>query len=313
MKKEEKKIKWLYDVAKLYYEEHFSQDEISDFLKVSRATVSRGLTEAEERGIVHIAVIDQLGISSKIAQQIEKKYSLSKAIIAHAPYKRRDIIKKNIGREAAKYISEVIGDKQSVGIAWGTTLYEMVKSLNPMDVNSLDVIELTGSIGHISSEFAASELARIFAEKFGARRFVLQAPALVSSVEIKNAMLLDKNISEVIEMGKNVDVAIIGIGSIDCESPVYKTLNLKKSDIDEIIAANVVGDICFRFFDDKGNKIKLPFDERIIGIELDDFKKIGTRIGIAGGENKIMVIKAALLGSLINVLITDNFTANELL
>jgi len=313
MKKEEKKIKWLYEVAKLYYEEHFSQDEISDFLKVSRATVSRGLAEAEERGIVQITVIDRLGISDKIAQQIEKKYGLAKAIIAHAPYKRRDIIKKNIGREAAKYISEVIADKRSVGIAWGTTLYEMVKCLRPMDIDNLDIIELTGSTGHISSEFAASELARIFAENFGARRFVLQAPALVSNVDIKNAMLLDKNISEVMEKGRNVDVAMIGIGSIDGESPVYKVLNLTESDIDEIIASNVVGDICFRFFDDKGNKVKLSFDERIIGIELDDFKKIGTRIGIAGGENKIMLIKAALVGSLINVLITDNFTANELL
>ena len=307
------KLQQLYEIAKLYYEEKLSQDDIARIFKVSRATVSRSLAEAEEKNIVQIKVVDLLGSSKKTAQEIEKKYGLKKVIVAHAPYESSEIVKRNIGREAAKYIVDLVREKQSIGIAWGTTILEMVKSLHPKHVESLNVVELIGSAGHISTEFTASELARRFAENFSAKRFVLQSPALVSSIDLKNSLISEKNIREVMEMGKRVDVAIVGIGAIDYNSPVYRALNLSQKDMNEILAADAVGDICFRFFDIDGNKCKLSFDERLIGIDLDDFKKIGLRIGVAGGENKVESIRGAISNLIINVLVTDRFTANELL
>ena len=45
----------------------------------------------------------------------------------------------------------------------------------------------------------------------------------------------------------------------------------------------------------------------------EDYKNIPTRIGIAGGPEKLAAIRAALRGGYVNVLITDLDTAAALL
>jgi len=50
----------------------------------------------------------------------------------------------------------------------------------------------------------------------------------------------------------------------------------------------------------------------VIGISIEGLKQIDTVVGIAGGDEKVNVIKGALNGQLIDVLITDNHTAKYL-
>jgi DNA-binding transcriptional regulator LsrR (DeoR family) len=54
-------------------------------------------------------------------------------------------------------------------------------------------------------------------------------------------------------------------------------------------------------------------DNRVIGLTLDEIKKIDHVVGVAGGAEKFKAIRAALKGKLANVLITDHMTAQRLL
>jgi DNA-binding transcriptional regulator LsrR (DeoR family) len=74
-----------------------------------------------------------------------------------------------------------------------------------------------------------------------------------------------------------------------------------------------VGDICLRFFDAQGNIIHSDIDERVIGITLEQLKKIDRVVGVTGGPVKEAAIRAALLGKFINVLVTDHLSAKKLL
>ncbi len=56
-----------------------------------------------------------------------------------------------------------------------------------------------------------------------------------------------------------------------------------------------------------------PLHERVIGIELEQLKRVPRAIGVAGGPGKTRAIRAALLGGWINCLITDTYTAQRLL
>ena len=51
----------------------------------------------------------------------------------------------------------------------------------------------------------------------------------------------------------------------------------------------------------------------MISITLEELKSTPRVIGVAGGERKIEAIRACLTGKLVNVLVTDKFTAEELL
>ena len=53
--------------------------------------------------------------------------------------------------------------------------------------------------------------------------------------------------------------------------------------------------------------------QRVIGIELEQLKRVPRAIGVAGGPAKTPAILAALLGGWINCLITDRSTAERLL
>lgn len=81
----------------------------------------------------------------------------------------------------------------------------------------------------------------------------------------------------------------------------------------DIIQNRAVGDICSRFFDAQGNICDKELDERTVGIKLEELKAKEKRILVAGSQRKITAIKAALKGEFANILVTDQYTAEELL
>lgn len=82
---------------------------------------------------------------------------------------------------------------------------------------------------------------------------------------------------------------------------------------DEVMQSNAVGDIALCFFDVCGNKVDSRLRDLVIGISPEEMKQVDTVVGIAGGPDKTEVIRGALRGKWINVLITDNHTAQNLM
>jgi DNA-binding transcriptional regulator LsrR (DeoR family) len=83
--------------------------------------------------------------------------------------------------------------------------------------------------------------------------------------------------------------------------------------LDLLRAAGAVGDICLRFFDAAGAAVATPLNDRVIGMKLEQLRGVKRAVGIAGGKQKLRAIRGALRGRYINVLITDRFTAQDLL
>jgi DNA-binding transcriptional regulator LsrR (DeoR family) len=55
------------------------------------------------------------------------------------------------------------------------------------------------------------------------------------------------------------------------------------------------------------------YDDRIIGVTLDDFKNIATTIVVAAGHDKTEAILGALRTGAVSVLVTDDRTASSML
>ena len=62
-------------------------------------------------------------------------------------------------------------------------------------------------------------------------------------------------------------------------------------------------DACRRMLESDG-----PYD-----MTLDQLRKVKRSVGIAGGQRKVAAIRGAMRGGLVNVLITDLFTAQALI
>ena len=303
----------LYEISKLHYIDKISQKELASIYKVSTATISRTLQEAEDLEIVSIKVNDILGANRRLEKDLEAKYGLKKAIISVFPYNDEIMIKNIIGKSAASFINEIIQENMTIGIAWGSSLYEMVKFLKPKPLNNFKVVDLIGSIGKLFSNTNASELARKFAQNFNAKNYFLNSLAMVQNRQTKEYLMKEKEIKDVLDMAKELDIAIISIGNVSFDSIIVKDLKIDKDVIEDIKSRGALGDICFRFFDKNGNKIDTEFDDRIIGIDLEDFKKVKIKVCISGGLSKLEAIEAAVRNKLVDILITDSLVSESLL
>jgi DNA-binding transcriptional regulator LsrR (DeoR family) len=121
-------------------------------------------------------------------------------------------------------------------------------------------------------------------------------------------------IKEVLDIGRRADIILISIGEASESASLFKMGYLSSGDLRRLIGKGAVGDILCRYFDASGEFIEDDVHDRVIGIPMevfgDDRKLI---IGVAGGAAKVAAIRAALLKKYINVLITDEDTAIELL
>ena len=74
-----------------------------------------------------------------------------------------------------------------------------------------------------------------------------------------------------------------------------------------------VGDILSHFIDIHGHLIDSDLEKRLMSPPLTKIENFNNVIGVAGGPHKIEAIYATLMGSYLDVLITDEDTAAAIL
>ena len=301
-------------VSKLYYEDNLNQDEIVERLHISRSTISRLLAQAREEGIVKIVVISPTGTYAELETSIEQKYAIEEVIVTDVPAPDSpQMIARELGAAAANYLLRAINQTDVVGVSWGYTLRGMVAALEPKNFPNVRIVQMTGGIGKPESESHATELCHKLARTLSCKLALLPAPGVVHSKQTREVYLMDEHVRTAINLLPSITLAFVGIGSLNSYSiTVRDETILTQADLDEAIANGAVGDIALRFIDADGQPVKCELSKRIIGIDIKNLRQIPRVVGVAGGANKIEPIRAAMRGKLIDVLITDQATAEAL-
>ncbi|MHC1684569.1 MAG: sugar-binding transcriptional regulator [Clostridiaceae bacterium] len=292
--------------CKLYYEESLTQNEIAKKLGISRPTVSRLLDEGRKSGVVKIEIVNSIENNYGVLERnIEKKYNLREVIIVDDDLDE-DNQKKNIAKACAVYLQRVVKTYDSIGISMGTTIRNIARYISPKPKLNLTFIPLIGGVGQTQIEIHPNQVVMDLARAFKGKFKLLHAPAVLSSADIKSNLLKEESIKNILEIGKDVNIAIVGIGSPIVEkSTMMSSGYFDINDLKTFKQQGAVGDICLRFYDINGYSEKFEFNNRVIGVNLENIKKIETVIGIASGDEKIEAIVGALNGEFINVLITN--------
>jgi DNA-binding transcriptional regulator LsrR (DeoR family) len=84
-------------------------------------------------------------------------------------------------------------------------------------------------------------------------------------------------------------------------------------ELNRVIEHGAVGDLAGRFFDRDGQPVDDEWNQRVVGLTLEQISRIPTRVVAAGGQEKVEAILAAIRGRLVSVLITDEHVASALL
>jgi DNA-binding transcriptional regulator LsrR (DeoR family) len=162
-------------------------------------------------------------------------------------------------------------------------------------------------------QLQATRLTSDLAERTGAQPIFLPAPGIVDTASVRRAMLKDRSVREAVTAWDSLTDVLVGIGSIEPSPLLVQSGNaLPADDLAQLGRLGAVGDVCFRFFDERGVLVRSEIDQRVVGITPAQLLGVPRRIGVAGGRRKHAAIRAAIAGGWVNVLITDLDTARHL-
>jgi len=298
-------------VAWFYYEQGMTQQEIGKRLGFSRTKIVRLLAAAREKGIVQIKLVGSYTSCIEKEESLKKKYSLLDAIIIPTG---RDFqsTKASVGKACALYLEKILKSSDILGVAWGTTLYEVGRFLEMRKDLHLTVVQLMGGL-NTSDAFNPQEIVRQIAARLRAKGVWLNTPAIVATPEIKQALLSDDGVKEAMQKAKYCHKALLGIGDISPTASLLVSRALTEEDMKDLIVRGAVGDIMGWFFDIDGMIVESRVKDRVLSVPLDELPNIPVRIGVASGDRKVDPFVGAIRGRHINVIITDETTAEKIL
>lgn len=306
-------LELLTKVATLYHVHGLTQSQVGARLGLSRQTVGRMLVRARARGIVEVRIRSPVSFSSDLEVRLEAAFGLMEAIVVRPADESDDAVKAALGEAAARFLERHLRAGDVVGLAWGSTLYQMVRQLRPRRTGRVRIVQLNGSLVRNTHVSHAEYIVQHSAEVFGGESTLLAAPLMVDTRTIKESVLQDSRIAAALTLARRAQVAMFGIGAVSRESSLVRAGYVDQALLQDLREMGAVGEICGRFYDLGGRPCAPDLSDRTLAVELADFRTKRLAVGVAGGSRKVEAIFGALAGRYCNVLITDAVAAGALL
>lgn len=315
MKSVADKVNELIRAARLYYVDELTQAEISEVMHLHRTEISRMIQEAKRLGIVKISVDSTYGSVTELSEFFEHEFGLASAlIIPDASKKTYAGVVAEVGRYADSLLHSLLRSHTTIGVSWGFSLAvfaeQFQRELLPKNVTVVPMIG--GPRGVLPTPYRANSIAYQLASKMvDATPFSLDSPALVSSAAVKDELLANPNVSNIMALWQKLDVAVFGIGSNEATATLPWRQFYHETSFAEGLGARAVGDVLSQPFTADGDILSLP-DVHIVGMDLADLREVPHRVAIAVGDNKAEAILGALRAGLVTDLVTDYSTATAI-
>lgn len=288
-------------IAYHYYSLGMTQQQIAERFSLSRQQVNRILRECVEKGIVRFS-FDFQGEYLELESALENRYSLTAVRIASSA--ASDTVHDAIGLTAGGLLKSLVKSGDTIGLVPGRSIASMVYSMPEISKSGLLITQLIGSEALADTSAEIDSLIHRLAIKLSAATAPVYAPVIVSDRSVRDSIINEEYYKSSYKVMKSCNIAVVGIGN----AKGHRTYLKEGVDYE----SSAVGEVCTHYFDAQGKPVDMPFSDRIIAIELQDFLAIPLRIGVAGGEDKLEAIKGALAGKYINALVTDYDTAKKL-
>ena len=305
----------LYRIAKNYYIDNLSQQQIARRESISRPHVSRILAKARSCGIVNIQIqMPRSDETQRLAATLCQRLDLSDVRLASMPpqtgYGKRNL-SLGVATVAAANLSELLNGASNVGVGWGYTMYQTSALLEhcPME-QPLSFYPLVGLSGENNPYLQINVITNRFAEKYDAKSYYTIMPAIRDNEKL--ARIEEESYMRLRRQWESLDAAIIGLGP----APQKGTALLAEASDEyhqHLYESGTVGDILANFFYKDGSVFDTSKYYFQISLSLDALRNIKKVICVAGGSGKVEGIIAAARNRFFNVLVTDTITAQKIL
>lgn len=310
------KLNRIIRVAKLFYEEHLTQQDIANIEEISPASVSRFLKKAEELGLVKHTIELPAFSTVELENSLKNKYGIKKVTVVPDFMNNEESLIKDLNRTVLEDLNKLVKNGDTIGLAWGNTitnLSEEAKNLKPFNKTNVNLVQLYGGISPLLNDSGSTDVILSIAKLFNAEAYQVCAPAYVEDKTIAHLLKRERQISNIISKQKECDIAIFSAAPFDKNGFIFTLGSLEDKDIKSLEENEAIGDICIHFLDKNGEIADPDLDERVIGIDLNDLKTIPEKILIVYGQEKASIVDTILNKGLVDRLYIDEDLANLLL
>ncbi|MDU8924184.1 transcriptional regulator LsrR [Pasteurellaceae bacterium LIM206] len=294
-------------IAWFYYHDNLTQGEIGETLGLPRLKISRLLEKGRQQGIIKVQINSRFTGCLELEQALQQRFQLKHIRIL--PELEQHETNERLGVGAAQMLMSMLKPNQLLAIGFGETIMQTIKYSNEFIThNQIKLITLSGGVGPYMKGIGQLDGSCSVS--------IIPAPLRASSIEAAKLFKRESSVRDIMLAACNADVAIVGIGATrqKGQATLLRTGYITEEKQQIIRKQGVVGDILGYFMQKDGSlQPDMPLHEELISVPLERLQKIPNIIGIAGGENKVEAILAALYGNHINSLVTEEKTARLLL
>ena len=296
----------------LYYIAGNTQDEIAKKLGVSRQTAQRLVSLSISQKLIKVRLDHPLATCLELASRLRDKYELEfMEVVPTDPQSTSDTV--GIAEAAAAVLEKALDSQHPIIVAFGTgrTLRAMAEQVSPMDCPQHKIVSLVGNIAPDGSASIFDVASRI-GDRVRAPYYPMPLPVIAATVPEKNLLIAQKSLRNIVDLAELAELTFVGIGTIDNDAALLRDGFVKPEEIRSLVRSGAVGEITGWAFDAAGNLIDGLTNDRVLSVPLQRPAKRRV-IGVSMALPRLKAIKGALVGHLVNGLITNEAMASSLL
>ena len=308
----------LYRVAKAYFVDQRTQQEIADIENFSRSQISRILKKALEENLVSYKLnfptdVDEGALSTQLLEELglEQVYLIPSFYGQNASMSQ-DEISKNLALGAADKLADLLGDAKNVGLGWGRTMYNASLFVQPPQkaIRGRTFIPLVGLSGDNTPFLQINTIVDRFGERFRAERHYINMPSLQPRKPL--AIGQADPCKPLLDRWSSLDAVVISIGGPPAgnKNLMSEYPRLYKKQLQE---SGAVGDILSQFFYEDGRILEPDSGFRLLSCDIRQLAQVKNVIALAAGPDKVPAIRTAAKMGYVKTLVTDYDTGIKLL
>jgi DNA-binding transcriptional regulator LsrR (DeoR family) len=310
--KESKKLDDAARAGWLYYVAGKTQDEIAQNLNVSRQSAQRMVALSVSEGLIKVRLEHPVARCMDLSTALKQKFGLSECIVV--PSTEGDKSSSvGLAQAGAAEIERHLKSSDPIVLACGTgrSLKACVDELGHFSCEQHKIVALLGNIANDGSASDYNVVVQM-AQRVNAKHYPMPLPVLPKSKTEKEHLHSLELVSRNLKLAERADVTFVGVGNVGENSPLVNDGFIDVDEAKNLNKLGAVGELIGWVYNIKGELLDCELNARVASARLsvDDGSLIYC---IAAGQEKTMAIYGALKSSLMNALITNEYTAEKLL
>jgi DNA-binding transcriptional regulator LsrR (DeoR family) len=303
-------VRLVAEIARRYYLDGASKSELAVAYGFTRARVARIIDSARTDGLVRIVVNTPPEMDARLSEQLRSAFDLEHALVVNAPDVDDVLLRTRLGRTTAEFLSEIVTEGDTLGVALGRTLWATAVQLTRLERCSS--VALTGVLSDGDMTQGSLEILHRVAAASGGPSYPIYAPWVVSDAATAQLFRAQPEVARALDHHRDLTLSVVAIGSWE---PHGSTLAAAISEPERqaLTERGVQAEVAGVLFDVDGDILAAELTDRLIGVTAVRLREVPHVVAVAGGRAKWRAVRAVLKGGFITSLVTDAGTARFLM